>query len=107
MRGECSSRFRPTVLSRSSPQHVPVAFIPTALRRFTGNVARVEVSAGSLLGVIEELERGYPGIREALIEDRRLRPGVLASIDGDETGSLLAPVDEASEVHFVLAISGG
>jgi hypothetical protein len=86
---------------------VPVAFIPTALRRFTGNVARVDVSPGNLLGVIEELERRFPGIREALIEDDRLRPGVLASIDGDETASLLAPAGEASEVHFVIAISGG
>ena len=86
---------------------MPAAFIPTALRRLTGNVHRVDVSPGNLLGVIEELERRFPGIREALIEDDRLRPGVLASIDGDETGSLFASIGDASEVHFVLAISGG
>jgi molybdopterin synthase sulfur carrier subunit len=86
---------------------MPAVFIPTALRRLSGGVARIDVPAGTVADVIAALDRRFPGMREALIEDEALRPGVIASIDGEQTSWLLTQVPEGAELHFVLAISGG
>jgi molybdopterin synthase sulfur carrier subunit len=86
---------------------MPTVFIPTALRGLSGGVAAVDTAAGSVADVVAQLESRFPGIRDAIIEEDRMRPGVLASIDGETTTWLLERVPEHSELHFVLAISGG
>ena len=86
---------------------MPVVFIPTSLRRLTGGVARVDVAPGTVADIVGALDRRFPGMREALVEDDALRPGVVASIDGEQTSWLLQRVEEGAELHFVLAISGG
>ncbi len=86
---------------------MPVVFIPTVLRHLSGGVRTVQAPAGSLTEVVAELDRRFPGIHDAIIEGDRMRPGVLASIDGETTSWLLAPEPEGAELHFVLAISGG
>jgi hypothetical protein len=86
---------------------MPVVFIPCALRRLSGTVATIEAAPGSVAEVVAELDSRFPGMRDAIIEDDRMRPGVLAAIDGEMTSSLLAPVPARSEFHVVLAISGG
>ena len=58
--------------------------------------------------VIESLERTWPGIRERLLEQDRLRPNISVAVDGEVTPmGLLETVGPASEVHFVAAIKGG
>ena len=86
---------------------MPAVFIPTSLRRLSGGVATVAVSEGTIDSIVGELDRRFPGMRDGLIENDALRPGVIASIDGEQTSWLLQHVPEAAELHFVLAISGG
>lgn len=82
-------------------------FIPTSLRRLSGGIATLALAPGTIAGIVAELERRFPGMHAALIEGESLRPGVVASIDGEQTSWLEAQVPEGAELHFVLAISGG
>ena len=85
-----------------------IAFIPTMLRELTGGAARVEVEAATLRDVVARLEERFPGLADALVEDGRLRPGVTISTGGEgTTNSLAEQVGPDTEVHFLLAISGG
>jgi hypothetical protein len=77
------------------------------LRRLSGGVRVFEAGAGPLADVIAELDRRFPGMSEALLEEGRFRPGVVASIGGETTSSLFDVVPGPAELHFVLAISGG
>lgn len=58
--------------------------------------------------VIDNLEQTWPGIRERLVTENRLRSNISVAVDGEITPlGLLEPVSPMSEVHFVAAISGG
>ncbi|MBV6434375.1 MAG: hypothetical protein IANPNBLG_04627 [Bryobacteraceae bacterium] len=84
-----------------------VVYIPALLRPIVGR-EQVEVEAGSVRQIIDRLEELYPGVRERLVDGARLRSGVSVAIDGEvETLGILASVPPSSEVHFVLALSGG
>lgn len=86
---------------------MPVVFIPTPLRKLSGDIATVEAPAGTIAEIIAELDRRFPGMSDAIIEDGQMRPGVVAAIDGEATSWLLERVPEGAELHFLLAISGG
>ncbi len=85
-----------------------IVFIPTLLQPLTGGRASVEAEGATVRQVIESLERAWPGIRERLLDEDRLRPNISVAVDGEITPmSLLEPVGPTSEVHFVAAIKGG
>ncbi len=83
-------------------------FIPTMLQPMTGGVKQVNLEARNVRQVVERLDQLYPGIRDKLVEENRIRPNLAVSIDG-EVGrmGLLEKLGEDSEVHFVPAIGGG
>lgn len=57
---------------------------------------------------IEDLEVQFPGIKERLCEGDRIRPNISVLVDGHVTHlKLRERLEETSEVHFVIAISGG
>jgi molybdopterin converting factor small subunit len=83
-------------------------FIPTMLQSLSGGVKQVDMEARNVRQVVDELERLYPGMKERLVEDGRLRPNVSVAVDGEVARmGLLEKVGEAREVHFVPAIGGG
>jgi molybdopterin converting factor small subunit len=87
---------------------MPVVGIPAQLRGLTGGVDRVTVPGRTVGEIIAELDRMFPGISDRLCDASRLRPGLAVAIDDRfATAGLLEPVGEASEVHFLPAISGG
>ena len=45
-----------------------VVRIPTPLRSLTKGSAEVQAKGGTVLDLIEDLERQYPGIRERLVD---------------------------------------
>ena len=58
--------------------------------------------------IIDNLEGAYPGIKDRLLENNRLRSSISVAVDGEVTPiGLLEKVAEDSEVHFVPAIAGG
>jgi molybdopterin synthase sulfur carrier subunit len=87
---------------------LPTVYIPAPLRALTGGRASVEVEGASVRQVIDNLELAWPGIRERLVEQGRLRPNISVAVDGEVTPlGLLETVGPRSEVHFIAAIKGG
>ena len=83
-------------------------FIPTMLQPLTGGVKQLDCDAANLRQVIEKLEQSFPGIKDKLVEDDRIRPNLAVAVDGEVARmGLLEKVTETSEVHFVPAIGGG
>ena len=87
---------------------MPIVGIPSLLRSLTGGEKSVQVEGGTVRQVIENLDKRYPGIQERLCDDDRLRPGIAVIVDGNTSSlKLRQRVQEASEIHFVISISGG
>jgi molybdopterin synthase sulfur carrier subunit len=87
---------------------LPVVGIPSLLRDFTNGQRSVSVEGATVRQVIENLEKLYPGIQERLCDGDRLRPSIAVIVDGNtSTLKLRHPLQESSEVHFVISISGG
>ena len=83
-------------------------FIPTMLQSVTGGVKEVNVPGTTVRQIIDGLEELYPGIKDGLVEDGRMKPNVSVAIDGElATMGILERLGEDSEVHFVPAIGGG
>ena len=82
--------------------------IPPQLVRFTDGARQVEIPGTTLREIVDALDKRFPGIRDCLIEEERMRPGMNAAVDSvvHPTG-LRTPVAPESEVHFIPAISGG
>ena len=82
--------------------------IPSLLRPLTAGQARVSAPGKSVGQIIEALEAVYPGLKDRLCQGDQLKPAIAVSVDGRLTRlGLLAPVQDESEIHFLLAIAGG
>ena len=68
----------------------------------------MDCDAANLRQVIEKLEQSFPGIKDKLVEDNRIRPNLAVAVNGEVARmGLLEKVTETSEIHFVPAIGGG
>ena len=87
---------------------MPVVWIPSLLRELTNGQKSLSINGDTVRQVIENLENNYPGIKERLCDGDRLRPSISIVVDGHtSTLKLHQQLRESSEVHFVIAISGG
>jgi molybdopterin synthase sulfur carrier subunit len=87
---------------------VAEVWIPALLRDLTGGQERVSAAGETVRQVIDALEERYPGMRERLCEDGRLRPNIALVVDGAVSRQRLRQkLGADSEVHFVPAIGGG
>ena len=87
---------------------MPTIWIPTPLRDLTGGKASVAAVGATIREVIESLESQFPGIKERLCEGDRIRPNISVFVDGQVSHlKMRERLEENSEVHFVIAISGG
>ena len=83
-------------------------FIPSLMQSLTDGEHQVVVSGATVRQIIESLEAVYPGIKERLVENNRVKPNISVAIDGEVTPlGMLEKVGEDSEVHFLPAIGGG
>jgi molybdopterin converting factor small subunit len=83
-------------------------WIPSLLRQLTNGQKSIYIQGDTVRQVIENLEITYPGIKERLCDEDRLRPSISIVVDGQtSTLKLRHRLRESSEVHFVIAISGG
>ena len=84
-------------------------FIPSAMRTLTGGERTVTVSGGTIGEAIDALDALHPGVKERLVQDDRLRRGLVLSIDGAtlERGRLNTKIEPDSKIYFVAATSGG
>jgi len=87
---------------------LPVVGIPSLLRDLTDGQRSVSVKGDTVRQAIENLDALYPGLKERLCDGDRLRPSIAVIVDGNtSTMKLRHPLQESSEVHFVISISGG
>lgn len=87
---------------------MPTLFIPAPLRDLTGGKASVVVPASSVREAIQSLEAEFPGIKERLCDGERIRPNISVMVDGQVSHlKMREKLGKDSEVHFVIAISGG
>ena len=82
--------------------------IPRAMQVYTRDQ---EVGRGEGMNVralINDLEQAYPGLKDALVNEGKLRPGIAIMLDGHISPlGLLQPLTEENELVFIPALSGG
>lgn len=85
--------------------------IPTPLRNLTGNAAEVQVEAGDVAAMINQLETLHPGLKERLCDaSGKLRRFVNVYLNEEDIRFLQAEataLKNGDEVSIVPAIAGG
>ncbi len=86
-------------------------YIGTPLRRFTGNLARVEVEARDVAEALDRLSARFPGLRAELFDEAgQLRRYVNVYVNNQEIEDLAGPntqVRDGDEIAVVPALAGG
>ena len=83
-------------------------FLPFQLKEITENKDFIEVKGKTLREVINNLDNMYPGLKDHLVEEGKIKSGLSAICGYAATRKgLLQQLEEDTEVHFLPAISGG
>jgi len=85
--------------------------LPTILRKFAGNEARVSAEGATLAEVLKDLESRYPGITKNVIaEDGGLHRFINVYVNDEDVrylGALETPVTDGDVVSILPAVAGG
>ena len=84
--------------------HLPGTLMPL----FPGLDRNVQVEAGTVGDVVDELDRRWPGLRDRICEPGRpqIRMHIHVYVDRERAG-LETPIEPRSRVDVIAAISGG
>jgi molybdopterin synthase sulfur carrier subunit len=78
------------------------------MRELTGGQSKVEVSGNTVREVVDALEVRFPGLRDRLVVDDRLRSGLAVSVDGAiSRRRLRTKVQPESDLYFIESLGGG
>ena len=78
------------------------------MQELSSGEQRVKIQGNNIRQVIDNLDAVYPGFKDRLVEDGRVKPNISVAIDGEITPlGMIEKVEDDSEVHFLPAISGG
>ncbi len=85
--------------------------LPTILRKFANNEARVSAEGGTLAEVLKDLESRYPGITKNVIAgDGGLHRFINVYVNDEDVrylGSLETPITDGDTVSILPAVAGG
>ncbi|MDP1759419.1 MAG: MoaD/ThiS family protein [Thermodesulfovibrionales bacterium] len=84
--------------------------IPTPLQRLAQGKEEVEGSPGTIINLVNELEKKFPGIGERISEGGKIRRFVNIYVNEEDIRFLQAEatvVKDGDEVSIVPAIAGG
>src|SRR5512134_3696533 len=84
--------------------------IPTPLQKLTNGKTEVECGAQNITGMIEELEKGYPGMRERLSDGGKVRRFINIYVNDEDIRFLNKEetvLKDGDTVSIVPAIAGG
>lgn len=85
-----------------------IVYIPSLMQHLTSGQQKVNVPGSTVRQIIENLENDFPGMKERLVDNNRVKPNISVAIDGEVTPlGMLEKLREDSEVHFLPAIGGG
>ncbi len=90
---------------------MPSVRIPTPLRSLTDGASKVDVDAGTVGEMIQQLETSFPGMSERLLDDEgELRRFVNIYVDGDDIrfkDGFETTLADVGEVSIVPSVAGG
>ena len=85
--------------------------IPTPLRKFTNNTARLNIEANTIAQTVNELTLNFPDLKKHLLDDNgNIRSFVNIFVGNDDIRSLQqgeTVVESDSVISIVPAIAGG
>jgi molybdopterin synthase sulfur carrier subunit len=84
--------------------------IPTPLQRLTNGQDEVEGSAGTIISLVNDLDKKFPGIAERISENGKIRRFVNIYLNDEDIRFLLLEetvVKDGDEISIVPAIAGG
>jgi len=85
--------------------------IPTVFRKFSGEQSSVEVDAGTIASVIDQLDQRYPGFGgQLLTEDGQLHRFVNVYVNDEDirfSGGLRTELSDGDVVVILPAVAGG
>jgi len=84
--------------------------IPSQLRQLTSGEGIVEIDAGTVGGIIMELENRHPGMAERLLDESEVRRFINIYVNGDDirfAEGLDTEVEDGAEISIVPAVAGG
>lgn len=85
--------------------------IPTPLRKFTNNAAKLDIQAGSISEIIQVLTSDFPGLQKHLVDANGKVPSFInIFVDNDDIRNLQheqTVIKEHTTVSIVPAIAGG
>ena len=85
--------------------------IPTPLRKFTNNTARINIQANNVKGVVNELTFNFPDLKKHLLDQQgNIRSFVNVFVGDEDIRNLQqeqTPIKEETVISIVPAIAGG
>jgi len=82
--------------------------IPSQLIAYTDGATRVEAAGATVGGVLDDLDRRYPGLKFRVIDEQeRIRKHMRIFIGQDEARTPDAAVSDGGELLIFGALSGG
>jgi molybdopterin synthase sulfur carrier subunit len=82
--------------------------IPSQLTSYTGGATRVEAAGATVGGVLDDLDRRYPGLKFRVVDEQdRVRKHMRMFIGSDETRDVAAALADGDELLIFGALSGG
>lgn len=85
--------------------------IPTPLRKFTNNTARINIQANNVKGVVNELTFNFPDLKKHLLDEHgNIRSFVNVFVGDEDIRNLQqeqTPIKEETVISIVPAIAGG
>lgn len=82
--------------------------LSTHVRAYTGGRAEVEAEGGTLMELLADLERRYPGLKFRVIDEQdRIRQHMNFFVGDRLVRDLEHPIPAGEDVHILGALSGG
>jgi molybdopterin synthase sulfur carrier subunit len=85
--------------------------IPTPLRKHTGGAEAVDAEGGTIAGLVADLDRRYPGIKDRICDESgQVRRFVNIFVNGEDIRFLKhleTTLKTGDEISIVPAIAGG
>lgn len=85
--------------------------IPTPLKKLTNNQAEIHVEGRTIIEIINNFDKGYPGIKERIVdENNEIRRFVNIYLNGEDVRFLdekETEVKDGDEISIIPAVAGG
>jgi hypothetical protein len=83
-------------------------FVPSQLRDYTSGRSEVHAEGATLLAVLGDLDRQFPGFRFRVIDEHeRVRRHIIFFVGEDREEDVNAPLRTGADITIVGALSGG